>query len=141
MVSNLEPNILECEVKWALRSTAVNKDSALDDIPAKLFKSLKDDVIKILHSLCQQIWKTQQWHRTGKCKSSSQFQRRAVLKNVLTARQSHSSPMLVRSCLNIPCFSAMQARNFQMAKLGLEKEEKLEIKLPTFAELQRKQGN
>ena len=66
MVSHLEPNILECEVKWALRSTAVNKASALDEIPAELFKSLKDDVIKILHSLCQQIWKTQQWPQDWK---------------------------------------------------------------------------
>ena len=61
VVSHLEPNILECEVKWALRSTAVNKASAFGEIPAELFRSLKDDAMKILHSLCQQIWKTQQW--------------------------------------------------------------------------------
>ena len=48
-------------VKWALRSTAVNKDSGCDEIPGELFKSLKEDAIKVLHSLCQQIWKTQQW--------------------------------------------------------------------------------
>ena len=59
VVSHPEPDILECEVKWALRSTAVSKDSGGDEIP-KLFISLKDDAINLLHSLCQQIWKTEQ---------------------------------------------------------------------------------
>ena len=57
---------LQCEVKWALRSIAVNKASGCDKIPAELFKSLKDDAIKVLHSLCQQIWKTQQWPQDWK---------------------------------------------------------------------------
>ena len=61
VVSLQEPDILKCEVKWALRSTAVNKTSGCNEIPAELFKSLKDDAIKVLHSLYQQIWKTQQW--------------------------------------------------------------------------------
>ena len=61
VVSHPEPDILECEVKWALRSIAVNKASGCDEIPAELFKSLKDDAIKVVHSLCQQIWKTYQW--------------------------------------------------------------------------------
>ena len=60
LVSHPEPDILECKVKWALRRTAVNKASGCNEIPAELFKSLKEDDIKILHSLCQQIWKTQQ---------------------------------------------------------------------------------
>ena len=55
-----------CEVKWALRSTAVNKASGWDEIPAEPFRSLKEDAIKVLHSLCQQIWKTQQWPRDWK---------------------------------------------------------------------------
>ena len=59
VVSHPEPDILECKVKWALRSTAVNKVSGCNEIPADLFKSLKDDAIKVLHSLHQQIWKTQ----------------------------------------------------------------------------------
>ena len=66
VVSHPEPDILECEVKWALRSTAVNRASGCDEIPAELFKSLKDDAIKVLHSLCQQIWKTQQWSQDWK---------------------------------------------------------------------------
>ena len=82
-------------------------------------------------------------HRTGKGQLSPQFPRRIVLKNVLTIRQLYSSPMLVRSCLK-SCmlgFSIMQTKNFQMSKLVLENREELEIKLPTFTGLQRKQGN
>ena len=99
MLSHPELDILECKVKWALRSTAVNKTSGCNEIPAELFKSLKDDAIKISHSLCQQIWKPSSGHRTGKGQSSSQFPRRVLLKNVLTIRRLHSSRMLVRSCL------------------------------------------
>ena len=66
MVSHSEPDILECEVKWALGSTTVNKASGGDGIPTELFKILKDDVIKVLHSICQQIWKTQQWSQNWK---------------------------------------------------------------------------
>ena len=61
IISHLEPDILECEVKWALGSTDASKASGGDRIPAELFKVLKDDAIKMLHSICQQIWKTQQW--------------------------------------------------------------------------------
>ena len=60
MITHLEPNILECEVKWALESITTNKASRGDGIPAELFPILKDDAIKVLHSVCQQIWKTQQ---------------------------------------------------------------------------------
>ena len=60
VVSHPKSDVLECEVTWALESTVVNKASGYDEIPAGLFKSLKDDAIKVLHSLCQQIWKTQQ---------------------------------------------------------------------------------
>ena len=66
VVSHPEPDILECEVKWALGSTAVNKASGCDGIPVELFKTLKDDAIKVLHSICQQIWKTQQWPQDWK---------------------------------------------------------------------------
>ena len=66
VVSHSEPDILEREVNWALGSTAVNKASGYDGIPAELFKTLKDDAINVLHSLCQQIWKTQQWPQDWK---------------------------------------------------------------------------
>ena len=59
--THLEPDILECEVKWALRSITMNKASGGDEIPVELFQILNDDAVKVLHSICQQIWKTQQW--------------------------------------------------------------------------------
>ena len=62
----IEPNILECEVKWALGSITTNKASGGDGIPAELFRILKDDALKVLHSICQQIWKTQQWPQDWK---------------------------------------------------------------------------
>ena len=61
VITHLEPEILECEVKWALGSTTMNKASGRDGIPAELFQILKDDSVNVLHSICQQIWKTQQW--------------------------------------------------------------------------------
>ena len=66
MVTYLEPDILECEVKWALGSITTNKASVGDGIPAELFQILKDDAVKVLHSICQQIWKTQQWPQDWK---------------------------------------------------------------------------
>ena len=61
VITHLEPDILECEVKWALESITMNKASGGDGIPVELFQILKDDAVKALHSICQQIWKTQQW--------------------------------------------------------------------------------
>ena len=61
VITHPEPDILECEVKWALGSITTNKVSGGDGIPVELFKMLKDDALKVLHSICQQIWKTQQW--------------------------------------------------------------------------------
>ena len=66
MITHLEPDILECEVKWALRSIIMNKASGGDRIPVELFQILKDDAVKALHSICQQIWKTQQWPQDRK---------------------------------------------------------------------------
>ena len=63
---HLEPDILECEVKWALGSITTNKASGSDGIPAELFQILKEDAINVLHSICQQIWKTQQWSQDWK---------------------------------------------------------------------------
>ena len=64
MITHLEPDILECEVKWALESITMNKASEGDGIPVQLFQILKDDAVKVLHSICQQIWKTQNWKRS-----------------------------------------------------------------------------
>ena len=96
VVSHPEPDILECEIKWAFGSTAVNKVIWCDRISVELFKTLKDDALNVLHSVYQQIWKTQQWPQNWKSQSSSQFPRRVVPKNVLTIRQLHSSPLLVK---------------------------------------------
>ena len=66
VISHLEPDILECEVKWALGNTTTNKASGGDGIPVELFQILQDDAVKVLHSVCQQIWKTQQWPQDWK---------------------------------------------------------------------------
>ena len=96
VITHLEPDILECEVKWALESITTNKVSGGDGIPVELFQILKDDAVKVLHSICQQIWKTQQCHRNGKGQLSSQSQRKAQPKNDQTTTQLHSSHMLVK---------------------------------------------
>ena len=66
VITHLEPDILECEIKWVLGSITMNKASGSDGIPAELFQILKDDAVKVLHSVCQQIWKTQQWPQDWK---------------------------------------------------------------------------
>ena len=66
VITHLEPDLLECEVKWALGSITMNKASGGDGIPGELFQILKDDTVKVLHSICQKIWKTQQWPRDWK---------------------------------------------------------------------------
>ena len=75
VITHLEPDVLECEVKWALESITTNKASGGDRIPVELFQILKDDAVKVLHSTCQQIWKTEQWHRTGKGQLSNPKER------------------------------------------------------------------
>ena len=96
MIIHLEPDILECEVKWALGSITTNKASGGDEIPVELFQILKDDAVKMLHSVCQQIWKTRSDHGTGKGQCSFQSQRKAMPKNAQTTEQLHSSHMLVK---------------------------------------------
>ena len=66
VITHLEPEILECEVKWAFRSITTNKANGGDEIPVELFQILKDDAVKVLHLICQQIWKTQQWPQDWK---------------------------------------------------------------------------
>ena len=66
VITHLEPDILECEVKWALGSITMDKASGGDGIPVELFQILKEDALKVLHSICQQIWKTQQWPQDWK---------------------------------------------------------------------------
>ena len=97
MITHLEPNILECEVEWALESITMNKASGGDGIQVELFQNLKDDAVKVLHSICPQIWTTQQ--KPQDCKRtgiSFQSQRKAMPKNAQTTTQLHSSHTLVK---------------------------------------------
>ena len=96
MITHQESDILECEVKWALGSITMNKASGGDEIPVELFQILKDHAMKVLHSICQQIWKTQQWPQDWKRSVLFQSQRKAMPKNAQTTTQLHSSHMLVK---------------------------------------------
>ena len=96
VITHLEPDILECEVKLALESITRNKASGGDEIPVELFQILKDDAVKVLHSICQQIWKTQQWPQDWKSQFSFQSQRKAMPKNTQITAPFHSSHTLVK---------------------------------------------
>ena len=96
VITQLEPDILECEVKWALGSITINKASGGDGIPVELFQILKHDALKVLHSICQQIWKLSSGHRTGKGHFSSQSLRKVMLNNAQTTAQLHSFHTIIK---------------------------------------------
>ena len=96
VITHLEPDILECEVKWVLGSITMNKARGGVGILVELFQILKDDAVKVLHPICQQIWKTQQWPQDWKGQFSFQSQRKAMPKNAQTTAQLHSSHMPVK---------------------------------------------
>ena len=102
MITHLEPDILECEVKWALESITTNKASGGDGIPVELFQILKDDAVKVLHLICQQIWKTQQWPQDWK----SQFHSNPK------ERQCQRIFKLPHNCTNLTCQQS-NVQNFQ----------------------------
>ena len=140
VITNLEPDILECEVKWALESITTNKASGGDGIPVELFQILKDDAVKVLPSMCQQNWKTQQWPqdwkrsvfipipKKGNAKECSNYRTIALI--------SHASKVMLK---------ILQARLQQYMNRELpdvqaaEKAEEPEIKLPTSAGSSKKQ--
>ena len=136
MITDLEPDILECEVKWALESITTNKASRGDGIPIELFQTLKDDAVKLLPSICQQIWKIQQWSldwkrsvfipipQKGNAKECSNYCRTAII--------SHAMLKILQARLH-------HYVNSQMFKLVLEKAEELETKLPTSTGSWKKQ--
>ena len=140
MITHLEPNILECEVKWALGSITMNKAIGGDGIPVQLFQIVIHDAVKLLHSICQQMWKTQQWPEDWKRSLFIPVPRKAIAKkfsNYRAALISHVSKVMLK---------ILQARlqqyvnmNFQMFKLDLEKAEEPEIKLPTSVGSLKKQ--
>ena len=96
VITHLEPDILECEVKWAVGGITTNKASGGDGIPIELIQILKDDAVKVVHSICQQIWKTQQWPQDWKRSVFIPLPRQAMPKNALTTTQLHLSHMLAK---------------------------------------------
>ena len=133
VITHLEPDILECKVKWALGSITTNKASGGDGIPDELFQILKDDSVKVLHSICQPIWKTQQWPQGWKRSVFIPIPKKGNPKEC-----SHYCTIALISHASKVMFQSLQARlqkyinrELQMLKLDLEKTEELEIKLPT----------
>ena len=96
VITHLELDILEYEVKWALGSITMNKASGGNGIPVEVFQILKEDAVIVLHSICEQIWKTQQWPQHWKGQFSFQSQRKAMPKSAQTTTQLHSSHTLVK---------------------------------------------
>ena len=143
VITHLEPDILECEVKWALESITKNKASGGDGILVELFQILKDDAVKVLHSIYQQIWKTQQWPQDWKRSVFIPIPKKDNAKgcsNYCTiALISHTSKVM----LKILQGRLQQYMNhfFLMFKLVLEKAEEPRIKLPTCAGSSKKQEN
>ena len=143
MITKLEPDILECEVKWALGSITTNKASGGDGIPVELFQILKDDAVKVLHSICQQIWRTQQWPqdwerlvfvpipKKGNAKECSNY--------CTTALISHTSLVLKLLQARLQQYVNHEIPDWFYFKLVLEKAEEPEIKLPTSAGSSKKQ--
>ena len=131
--THLEADIVECEVKWALGSITMKKASGGDGIPLELLQILKDDAVEVLHSICQQIWKTQQWAQDWKRSAFIPIPKKGNAKEC-----SNYHPIALISHASKVMLKILQARlqqnvnrEFQMFKLVLEKAEEPEIKLPT----------
>ena len=109
VITHLESDILEGEAKWALGSITMNKASGGDEIPVELFQILKDDAVKVLHSTCQQIWKTQQWPQYWKRAVFIPIPKKGNAKECSTTAQLHSSHMLAKKCSKFskPGFNSM----------------------------------
>ena len=139
MITHLEPDILECEVKWALESITTNKASGGDGIPVELFQILKDDAVKVLHSLCQQIWKTQQWPQQWKRSVFISIPKKGNAKECSNYRTialiSHASKVM----LKILQARLQQYVNRELPDMVFEKAEEPEIKLPASAGSWKKQ--
>ena len=133
VVTHLELDILECEVKWALGSIAMNKASGGDGIPAEPFHIQNMMLLKCCIQYASEFGKLSSGHRTGNGQFSFQSQRNAIAKNVQTTIQLQSFQMLARLCSKSfkLDFSSTQTENFLIQKLNLEKAEEPEVKLPT----------
>ena len=133
VITHLEPDILECKVKWALGSITFNKASGGDGIPVELFQILKDDAVKVLHSVCQQIWKTQQWPQDWKRSVFIPIPKKG---NAKECSNYHTIVLILHASKVM--FKILQVRlqqymnrELHMFKLILEKAEEPEIKLLT----------
>ena len=131
MITHLEPDILECEVKWALGRITPNKASRGGGIPVELFQILKDDTVKVLHAIFQQIWKTQQWLQDWRRSVFIPIPKKGNAKECSNYR----TIALISQKVMLKILQAMLQQymnhELQMFKLDLEKAEELEIKLPT----------
>ena len=107
VITHLEPDILKCEVKWALGSITINKASGSDGILAELFQTLKEDAVQVLHSICQQIWKTAVAKQDRKRSVFIPIPKKGKVKDAQTTAQLHSSHMLVMLKFSKPGFSNM----------------------------------
>ena len=133
--THLEADIVECEVKWALGSITMKKASGGDGIPVELFQILKDDAVKVLHSICQQIWKTQQWSQDWKMSIFIPISKKGNAKECSNyhtiALISHTSKIMLKILqTRLQQYMNHEFMN-QMFKLVLEKAEEPETKLPT----------
>ena len=141
MIRHLEPDILECEFKWALGSITTNKTSGGDGIQVELFKILKDDAVKVLHSIFQQIWKTQQWPQNWKRSIFIPISKKG---NVKECSNYHTIGLISQTSkvmLKILQARLQQHMNCELpdVQLDLEKAEEPEIKLPTSVGSLKKQ--
>ena len=96
VITHLEPDILECEVKWPLGSVTTNKASGSNGIPVELFQILKDDAVKVLYSICHQIWKTQQWPQDGRRSILKKGNAKACSNYCTIALVSHTSKVMLK---------------------------------------------
>ena len=138
VITHLEPDIVECQVKSSLGSITINKPSGGDGIPAELFQILKaiSNTVKVLQSICQQIWKTQQWPQDWKRSVFIPTPKKGNAKSAQAIAQLQSSHTLAKQCSKFSKlgFDNTLTENFQMFNLDLEKAEEPEIKLPTSVE-------
>ena len=141
VITHLEPDILECKDKWALGNITINRASGGDGIPVELFQILKDDAVKALHSICQQIWKTPQWQKDWKKSIFIPIPKKG---NAKECSNYHTIALISHTSKVMPKFSklgfnSMWTMNFQMFKLDGETAEEPKMKLPTSTGSLKKQ--
>ena len=141
MITDLEPDILECKVKWASERITMNKAGGADGIPVELFQILKDDALKVLHSICQQIWKTQQWPQDWKRSVCIPIPKKGNAKECSNYRTIALISQASKVMLKILQARLQQYINRELPDIqaGFRNEEELEIKLPTSVRLSKKQ--